>query len=170
MKFIVSHQQMIDEVVRVAMQGGVGGAKWIPQISYYINTLFDYPYETLENTFKTAEFTIKVSYWKILAAGMFVTYPETVLTQKAIKEGLIDLDYYEKLNKSEYHHNKTLVRSKDIDKIINLGNFIYLLIWFPFIFPLAKILIHLKPNAVYRSIFDLGLGVNQVMIFQKCKW
>tara|TARA_B100000315_G_scaffold74900_2_gene68625 strand:+ start:2427 stop:3914 length:1488 start_codon:yes stop_codon:yes gene_type:complete len=134
-----------------------------------LNILFGYPYETLDNALESVKFCTKLNYWSLWSPAVFIAYPETELARKAIKDKLIDPDYNEKLNLAEYNHNKSLVLSNDIDQIKNLSSFLILVIWFPFLFPLVKRLIKIKPNWLFNTIYDITFAITYIRVWSKCK-
>jgi hypothetical protein len=49
----------------------------------------------------------------------------------------------------------SILQLKEVDQIVNLSRFAYLAIKFPVLVPLIKALIKIRPNKLYKFIFDL---------------
>jgi len=50
-------------------------------------------------------------------------------------------------------HETSMIDGRDSDKIKNLHKFFYLMVKFPFLIPLIRVLIKFKPNRLYDLIF-----------------
>ena len=50
-------------------------------------------------------------------------------------------------------HETSMIEGKDSDKIKNLHKFFYLMVKFPFLIPIIKQLIKVRPNMLYNLIF-----------------
>lgn len=134
-------------------------------VKYQVSIMMGFPYETIASAITTIEFCQKLNYLYTWGANLYTAYPETELAQRAIRDGLIDPEYQEKLNQPIYHYNRTLVRTPDIGKIVNLHRFSYVAITCPRLFPLIKKVLDWRPNFLFDLIFDLSYVLIRARIF-----
>ena len=130
-------------------------------LRYQLNLMFDIPDETLENSFETLDFAIKIADKKqTVGISVFKPFPKLNITDYGIKLGQYKLDQIEDIN---YIGNTVMSifesfrRDKESRLIINLSRVAQVYIHFPFLRKLIKNkLIYYPDNFIYRLIFRLG--------------
>jgi anaerobic magnesium-protoporphyrin IX monomethyl ester cyclase len=113
--------------------------------------MFGIPQESLASAFETIAFNRKLKP-NYTINNIFQPYPRTEIADLAAAQGLIDpqTEYLDTMNEG------SLLRLKEIDRIVNLCRFATLAISFPILTPLIKGLIRLPPNRVFKIIFDVS--------------
>jgi len=115
--------------------------------------MIGFPKETLEDAFETIRFNkkIKADYaW----CAIFHPYPKTDLAELAIKENLIDKNFWEKMGPSFFM--ETPMKLKNNKEIVNLQRFFALTVKLHLPIPLIRLLIKAPNNKVYDLIFKAG--------------
>jgi anaerobic magnesium-protoporphyrin IX monomethyl ester cyclase len=84
--------------------------------------------------------------------NIFQPYPRTEIADYVSERGLLnsDVEYLDTMNEG------SILRSKEIDRLVNLCRFAYLCIRFPFLTPLGKVLSRLPPNRLFKMVYDLS--------------
>jgi anaerobic magnesium-protoporphyrin IX monomethyl ester cyclase len=111
------------------------------------------PRETLEDAFETLSFNkkIKADYgW----CSIYQPYPKTDLAELAVKDGILDKEYWNDLEPSFFVTTKMRIENRD--EIINLQKFFALAIRFNISNSLIKWLIKMPPNRIYNLFFKAG--------------
>lgn len=109
------------------------------------------PDETLDDVFTTIRINVicKPSYaW----ASIFQPYPRTELWEYSKQKGYFDGDID---SVPESYYDTSIIKIKDIKKIVRLHKFFSLCVAFPFIIPIIKQLIKLPLNKLYTLIWNL---------------
>lgn len=119
-------------------------------LKFVTQNMLGLPGETLENVFETLELN-----WKIRPdhswSSVFQPYPSTTIAEYALRHNLMD-----KINVDDFEpnfFNKSLLRQKDIRKIVNLHKFFDFLVSYPIFFPLVKRMIYLPLNGLFYYFF-----------------
>lgn len=111
------------------------------------------PKEKLEDAFKTLSFNkkIKADYaW----CSIYQPYPKTDLAELAIKEGVLDKEFWNDLEPSFFITTK--MKIKDKNEIINLQKFFALAVRFNIPDFIIRQLIKFPPNKIYNFLFKAG--------------
>lgn len=93
--------------------------------------------------------------------NILVPIPNTPMWDYLIKHKYIDKDSFLKSNKLPSNFTKTLIKFKDptvAAKLNNLHKFASMVVKFPFLLPLVKILIRFPNNRIYQYIFFFWYG------------
>lgn len=132
-------------------------AKWLKKykIKFKTYNMLGLPGETLEDGYKTVELNRKIKAdfpW----CSVFNPYPRTKLGEKVKRDRLLGRNF--KVDEiSSLYFDRSVLRQKDINKLVNLQKFFYLVVKLPLIDPLVKNLIKLPANSFFTLI---GLVIN----------
>jgi anaerobic magnesium-protoporphyrin IX monomethyl ester cyclase len=115
------------------------------------------PGETFESAMRTLRVNMKIKP-NIANASVFAPYPKLEMTRYAIEKGYFDGDF-DRLN-SNYYHDSVLKFDDPSDKnrILNLRCFFSVLAHHPWLMPVVRPLLEMKPNALFRWVGDLADG------------
>lgn len=115
------------------------------------------PGETFEQASETLQINIRIRP-AIANASIFAPYPKLEMTRYAIENGFFDGDF-QNLHDNYYHGSVMKFRSElDKTRILNLRCFFSLLSHHPWLMPVIKPLLDVRPNPVFRWIGDLVDG------------
>jgi len=109
------------------------------------------PGETLKEAYETVQLNIDIKTNRTLCA-IYVPFKDTAPANYALNEKLLPQNYF-----SSFHKRSRLsspLEAKDIKKIVNLYRFFQTVVWWPWTFPVIKLLVKFPPNLV----FDLWYG------------
>jgi radical SAM superfamily enzyme YgiQ (UPF0313 family) len=113
--------------------------------------MFGLPNETLGLAFETIKFnrSLRPDY---TINNVFQPYPKTEIADYAASEGLLDpnTEYLDTMNEG------SILKFKEIDRLINICRFAHVAIRYPFLMPLLKVLIKLPPNRLFKVVYDLS--------------
>jgi radical SAM superfamily enzyme YgiQ (UPF0313 family) len=113
--------------------------------------MFGLPKEDLRMAFETITFNwrLKPDY---TINNVFQPYPKTEIADFAQEHGYLDpnICYMDTMNEG------SLVKTDNIDQIVNLSRFASLAIRHPFLMPVIRVLVRLPPNRIFKLIFDLS--------------
>ena len=115
------------------------------------------PGETFEQASETLRVNIRISP-AIANASIFAPYPKLEMTRYAIENGYFDGNF-QSLN-DNYYHGSVIKFATELDKtrILNLRCFFSLLSHYPWLMPVIRHLLDIKPNSLFRWIGDLVDG------------
>jgi len=114
--------------------------------------MMGYPNSSLKEEFETLEMNIKIKP-KFSICYMVTPYPKTQITEYAIKNGYLDANFdFDNLSNSAF--KTTPFKLKNKNEVINLHKFFMIVVDFPFLLPLVKVLIKIRPNNTYYNIFQ----------------
>ncbi len=116
------------------------------------------PGEDIEKTFETILFNSKC---KVDFPGfsIFQPYPDTALTNYAIKMGCFDGDF-DNSNPDYLRRSPLKLTIKEKRQLENLNKFSSLLAKFPVLTPLIRMLIKFPENKAYNLIYSLSYGLS----------
>lgn len=114
------------------------------------------PGETFEEALETVLINSKIKP-DFAPCSLLEPYPKYKITEYAIEKGYLNKNYgVDDVAESIYLPSK--IDIKDMDKIINLQTFFFIAVKFPFLIPLIKILVKIKPNPIYRFFTKIFYG------------
>jgi radical SAM superfamily enzyme YgiQ (UPF0313 family) len=134
-------------------------------ISLYTQNIIALPGETFDMALKTVELNIECEpafAW----ASIFMPYPGTELSQYAIDNGYFDGDYDKVMH--TFHVDSVLRFDDEIERkmMTRLHKLFGLMVEFPFLVNIARILCRLPLGAIYSLYFKLWYGyTNRTRIF-----
>lgn len=122
-------------------------------INYTIFNLMGLPHETFEIAYRNWEFNRQFRP-SFAESSLMVPYPKTDIYNYSIKNGFLDP------NKKYPHdiHDRIILDLKDKGKIENFSLLFGLVVEYPFLMPLVKVLIRLPMRPVYFIIRKLWKG------------
>ena len=134
-------------------------SKWVNKRGIRIHTfnIMGFPGETLDMAFSTVEINAKIKP-TMAYAHILNPYPGTDILEYAKSVGsLNELN----LNALSAHQPlylsgskvKSVIKDKDIPEIINLRCFFMILVWYPWMKPLVKVLIKIPNNRFYEFLW-----------------
>ncbi|MBS1198932.1 MAG: hypothetical protein H6R18_2717 [Proteobacteria bacterium] len=141
------------------------------KVKAVVYTMFGIPDETLDDALKTVELTRKIKPFSF-SSQMFHPYPGLDITYYAIKKGYISPTDPLKLGDDEFKILNSLLNQPQIKEVTNLLKLSIVGIKLPFLMPLIKKLIGLKPNVLFNAIYMVSTFLmlrkyTVVSIFQK---
>lgn len=110
------------------------------------------PGETMEDAFSTVDLNIaiKADYpW----CSIFLPLPKTELTEYAVEQGYIDQEYLHSIPKSFFV--SSALKNPHSNELVNLQKFFQTVVLWPKALPLARLLIKMKSNALFKMWFGL---------------
>jgi len=120
-------------------------------IKTFVQNIVGLPDETLDNVFETIRLNIKCKpdyAW----FSLFQPYPGTELCDYSIQKGYFSGDSN---SLSHTFFKDSVMKLKDIDKIIRLHHLGSVCVAFPFILPLVKRLINLPLDTLYHKVWNV---------------
>jgi len=122
--------------------------------------LFASPGETYEDAWKTIRVNQRINPGAI-GAYVFILFPKLGATNYALKNNLIDEKDLEKLDTYPYNIDQSILtlhpdRNKDVVKICNLHKFSILVTRLPFLEPLIRLLVRLKPRKWMGRVYSVS--------------
>ncbi|MFQ5900625.1 MAG: B12-binding domain-containing radical SAM protein [Thermodesulfobacteriota bacterium] len=124
-------------------------------IKILTNNMMGIPDETLKDTLETIKLNIEIKTdypW----CSIFQPYPETPLAEYAIEKGYLDTINIDNFYPTFFEGS--LLKTDDIDSIVNVQKLFYIAIRFPWTFPLIKRLVRLPLGRIYHIIFLLSFA------------
>lgn len=118
-------------------------------IPFQTTNMIGLPGETLDQAIETIKFNIRIGA-DVAWGSIYQPYPETPLGEFALKQGYIkDFSISEK---DADAHGGSILDQPQIRELENLHKFIYLAFKAPFLIPLIKRLVKLRPNPLFTYI------------------
>ncbi len=128
------------------------------KIPYRTYNILGLPTETIENMLETINLNVKIKTnypW----CSIFIPYPGTRLYEIAKENGEIESDF--SINDiPPSFMEKSVLKRKDVEQIENLHKFFITAVKFPFLIPLIKKIIKLKPNIIFKLWFGLTYALS----------
>jgi radical SAM superfamily enzyme YgiQ (UPF0313 family) len=110
------------------------------------------PGETVEQGLRTVTLNIRLRP-AVAWCSLYQPYHATELGEQCFAQGLAD----PVVDASDAHsHSISVLRQKDIDRLVNLHKFVPAVVRFPRLLPLVRLLIRARPNALYRWTYLLS--------------
>jgi radical SAM superfamily enzyme YgiQ (UPF0313 family) len=122
-------------------------------IKVLTSNVVGWPGETVDNAFQTIEFNQKIK-TDFVYFTIFQPYPELPLTKKMQAEGVLAPIPPADFNATMFRGS--MLEQKNIQQLVNLHKFFFLVFTFPWLKPLVKHLIRLPPNWFFDQIFILS--------------
>ena len=141
-------QEQIMESARLIKEAG---------IRLITTNMIGLPGGSLEVDFKTLELNIacRPDYANVF---LYQPYPGTELGEYAKEQGLLE-GFYDDIGPSAWDHS--IIRfsgEKEKRQVENLSKLFALVVEWPFLMPLVKVLIQLPPNPIFRLVYKLWKG------------
>lgn len=147
MKRNMTEQTMIDAAALYRKHG----------VKLLTENILGAPGETFDQASETLQINIRIRP-AIANASIFAPYPKLEMTRYAIENGFFDGNF-QNLHDNYYHGSLIKFRSeRDKTRILNLRCFFSLLSHHPWLMPVIKPLLDVRPNPVFRWIGDLVDG------------
>lgn len=121
-------------------------------LPFQTTNMMGLPNETLDDALSTLELNIEIGA-DVAWMSLFQPYPGTALGEKTFKEGLIDRFPDDEATANA--HTGSILKQKDIDKIVRLHKFVYLAVKYPSSLPLIKKLVNYDCPKLYMAIHRL---------------
>ncbi|MFC1991147.1 B12-binding domain-containing radical SAM protein [Chloroflexota bacterium] len=118
-----------------------------------VDIMFGWPGETVNEAYETIELCRKINPADV-NSNVLIPYPKTEIADYCIENHYVN-DITIKDIESLRNSNHSLIKQKNIHRLINLDKLAFYTVKFPLLRPLVRILIHLPPNKlfiVYKSI------------------
>ncbi len=136
--------------------------KWVRSrnIRLQTNNIIGFPEETIDLAFSTVEINQKIKP-ELASAFLLNPYPGTDIYKYALETGnLIDDFNIDKLTghycwSESVREIKSSIKNKNINQLINLRCFFMLLVQYPWLKPIVKILILFPNNRIYEFIWQI---------------
>jgi len=132
------------------------------KVKIVLFTMYGLPGERLEDAFETVELCSRIRPYSF-SAQVFHPYPGLRITKKAILDGYLREDDLVKLSQNKFKYFNSILQQPEIDEVMNLMKLAIPGILFPFLIPLIKKMVHLRPN----FIFDCIYSVSSFMLLKK---
>lgn len=134
------------------------------RIKFLTANMFGIPGENIDNAFETVELNQRIK-TDFLYFSVFQPYPGLDITKRARQCGLIG-----DLKPSEYNNSyfrSSLLEQKDIGQITNLHKIFVLVVKYPLLKPLFRVMIKLPSNFIFDIIFMISFGWMQLACFKR---
>lgn len=115
------------------------------------------PGETIEDGFATLKLNIQVKpTWA--RCSVMQPYPPTDLYRMCVEQGLFKKDF--DLDDFDFFYFKdSPLNFPDIDKLVNLQKFFSITVKFPFLLPITRLLVNIKPNNLFHKLGMIMYGI-----------
>lgn len=133
-------------------------------IKFLTSNMIGLPGETVEQAFETVTLNQKMK-TDYLYFSVFQPYPKLPITRQLEANGQL-----KNMASSEYEttfFKGSLIEQDNMDELVNLHKFFYLLVKIPGLKPVVKRLIKLPPNKAFEWIFILSFGWMQFTCFNR---
>jgi len=110
------------------------------KIHFVTYNMIGLPGETLAQALDTLRLNVQLRP-TIAFCFIYQPYPGTELADYALENGFLSSEMLKNLGNTEHQgffHSKSILRQKDIEKIVNLHKIFFIVAKYPFLFPLAK--------------------------------
>lgn len=97
----------------------------------------------------------------VARASIFTPFPKLPIEKYALEHGYIDKSDPDSIPNTV--QRESLLKQKDIGKIVNLQKFFAITVKFPFLRPAVKCLVHLPNNIIFEMVF---LSTNAILYFK----
>jgi len=132
------------------------------QVKLVAFTMYGIPGETLEEAMETVEMLQKIKPYSF-SSQIFHPYAGLDITENALKGGYLTEEDVLKLGKNEYKQFTSVLKQKDIDEVMNLMKLSIVAIAFPFMWPVIKKLVKLKPNKLFSKLFSMIYVISLIL-------
>jgi len=119
-------------------------------IKFATNNIVGLPDESLGDSFETIKLNYEI---KSTAAwcSIYTPYPSTLLSEYCLEKGYVDRRRLREIE--PFYFKRSILKTKDINKQVNLHKFFYICSKSKSSWPLVKTLINLKYNKLFECIF-----------------
>lgn len=129
-------------------------------VKFMLGSMLGLPGETLEQAFETLDMNIKLKPL-VARASIFTPFPKLPIEKYALEHRYIEKSDPDSIPNTV--QRESLLKQKDIAKIVNLQRFFAITVRFPFIRPVVKRLVHLPNNILFDMVF---LSSNAMLYFK----
>lgn len=129
-------------------------------VKFMTGSMLGLPGETLEQAFETLQMNIKLKPL-VARASIFTPFPKLPIEKYAIEHGYLERSDPDLIPNTV--QRESLLKQKDIKKIINLQRFFALTVKFPVLLPMVKKVVYLPNNIFFDLIF---LSSNALLYFK----
>ncbi|MCD4652657.1 radical SAM protein, partial [bacterium] len=130
-------------------------------IPFRTTNMFGLPGETLEQAMRTVRINQELR-TRFPSSSIYQPYPRTILGDQVIDSGLAGENYNVDKIGSTFFRTSLLDR-KDRNQFINIQKLFWPAVRFPFLMPVIKKMIKLRPNPVYEFLFLLCYAINYAL-------
>ncbi|MBF0216873.1 MAG: B12-binding domain-containing radical SAM protein [Candidatus Omnitrophica bacterium] len=120
------------------------------KVDFYTGNMFGIPGETTAEALETVELNIKIKPTTVVAF-ILQPYPGTAIERYAIDNSYMPGSDADRFLKTM--HRESLIKQGNIDELLNLHKLFIVAVKAPFLFPLIKRLIKLRPNVFFDMVF-----------------
>ena len=121
-------------------------------LRFMASNIVGLPHETLEDAISTLKFNTEIG-TNVPWVSLYLPFPKTALAEKALEDGLIEEYYHEGDNYDI--HTGSLLKQPEIDEVVRLHKFSYIVIKFPWTLPIVRKLITFNLPRVYYWVHRL---------------
>lgn len=127
------------------------------------NNMIGLPGESLEDALETIKFNVEIK-TDLPWCAIFQPYPGTELADYCLEKGYVTKKNLAQIGPSFL--KRSVLKTKDIQKLINLHKLFHLGIWFPFTIPVIKILVELPLTFLYDFVFLINQGLTYMRFYR----
>lgn len=127
------------------------------------------PGETLEEAFETVQLNIDIRTdypW----CAIYMPFKDTALTNYALSEKLLSQNYFSSFHNSSFFSSSSPLQAKAIKRIVNMHRFFQTAVWWPWTFPIVKLLIKLPPNLIFNLWFGFIFYLSYIKSEERNWW
>jgi radical SAM superfamily enzyme YgiQ (UPF0313 family) len=133
-------------------------------IKFLTSNILGLPGETVDHAFETIEFNRKIK-TDFVYFTVFQPYPRLPLTEKLQAEGVLGAIDPSSFNSTFF--KGSLLKQDNIDQLVNLHKFFFVVFKFQWLKPLVRWLIRLPPNGFFEQIFILSYAWLALTCFRR---
>lgn len=126
------------------------------------NNMFGLPGETLNEAFETIRLNIKLKV-DLPWCSIFQPYPGTEMADYCFKNNYLTKKELQSIG--ETFQKRSILKSSDVDKLVNLHKFFHIAVWNPWLIPVIKILIKLPLAKIYDWLFLFNQGLTYMRFY-----
>lgn len=127
------------------------------------NNMVGLPGESLEEALETVRFSAEIK-TDLPWCAIFQPYPGTELADYCLEKGYVTKEDLAQIGSSFLR--RSVLRTKDIKRIINLQKLFHLGVWFPSAIPIIRILVRLPLTVLYDFVFLINQGLTYMRFYR----
>lgn len=136
------------------------------KLSFFTSNMIGLPGEQVEDALLTVKLNNEIRP-DFSVCTVYQPLPQTELSEFALRQGYIGTEVFSRIPISS--HERSLLKQKDIKKLINLHKFFYILLYAPCLEPIVKLLISFPNNIFYNILYKISYLIFYVRKVYKAK-
>lgn len=123
-------------------------------IRIYTDFIVGWPGETLKDAFESVKISRLINPEGV-NSYLLTPFPGTDIQKYSIDHGYMDPETNVEDFPDDLHENKSVINQPNIKKLINMQKLFYLIVYYPKLEPIIRLLLKLPPNKIFTFIHSL---------------